>query len=50
MSRQSMGASVVVLGGGYAGTLAALRVAGRTRGTGVRVTLVNAADTFVEEP
>ena len=48
MSEQSLGASVVVLGGGYAGTLAALRVAGRTRGPGVRVTLVNATDTFVE--
>jgi NADH dehydrogenase FAD-containing subunit len=48
MSEQTKGPSVVVLGGGYAGTLAALRVAGRVRGAGVRVTLVNAADTFVE--
>ena len=48
MSEQTKEPSVVVLGGGYAGTLAALRVAGRARGAGVRVTLVNAADTFVE--
>src|SRR5262245_741741 len=48
MNEQTTGPSVVVLGGGYAGTLAALRVAGRARGAGVRVTLVNAADTFVE--
>jgi NADH:ubiquinone reductase (H+-translocating) len=37
---------VVVVGGGYAGALAALRLAGRTRGA--RVTLINGVDHFVE--
>lgn len=36
---------VVILGGGYAGVLAALRLSGRS---GARVTLVNAAPHFVE--
>ncbi len=42
------GPRVVVLGAGYAGLLAALRVAGRARRDGARVTLVNGADSFVE--
>lgn len=43
-------ARVVVIGGGYAGVLAALRVAGkaRRRGIPVEVTLVNGAPVFVE--
>ncbi|MEU4575294.1 MULTISPECIES: FAD-dependent oxidoreductase [Nonomuraea] len=39
---------IVVLGGGYAGLGAAKRAARRLRGAGARVTLVNAADRFVE--
>ncbi|MEO3886164.1 FAD-dependent oxidoreductase [Nonomuraea sp. B5E05] len=39
---------IVVLGAGYAGLGAAKRAARRLRSTGVRVTLVNAADRFVE--
>lgn len=39
---------VVVLGGGYAGTLAALRLAGKSKRRPVTVTLVNGADHFVE--
>ncbi|MET9533507.1 MULTISPECIES: FAD-dependent oxidoreductase [unclassified Streptomyces] len=39
---------IVVLGAGYAGLAAAKRTAGRLRGTGARVTLVNASDRFVE--
>ncbi len=39
---------VVVLGAGYAGLRAALRIARRTRRENVRVELINAADTFVE--
>ncbi|WP_431900995.1 NAD(P)/FAD-dependent oxidoreductase [Nonomuraea sp. bgisy101] len=39
---------IVVLGAGYAGLAAAKRAAGRLRGTDARVTLVNAADRFVE--
>ncbi len=39
---------VIVLGGGYAGTLAALRLAGKTKGRSVEVTLINGADHFVE--
>lgn len=38
---------IVVVGGGYAGMIAALRVAGRTRQRAA-VTLVNGSDTFVE--
>ncbi|TDD12525.1 oxidoreductase [Nonomuraea deserti] len=39
---------IVVLGAGYAGLGAAKRAARRLRSTGARVTLVNAADRFVE--
>lgn len=39
---------VVVLGGGYAGTLAALSIAGRTKRQAVEVVLVNGVDHFVE--
>lgn len=39
---------IVVLGAGYAGLAAAKRAARRLRRTGARVTLVNAADRFVE--
>ncbi|MEZ4621955.1 MAG: FAD-dependent oxidoreductase [Caldilineaceae bacterium] len=39
---------VVVLGGGYAGTLAALRLAGKTKGQSVEVLLLNGDDHFVE--
>lgn len=38
---------VVVLGGGYAGTMAALRVAGRGRGR-IEVTLIDPKDSFVQ--
>jgi NADH dehydrogenase FAD-containing subunit len=41
---------IVVLGAGYAGLLAALRLAGKTRGQGAVITLVNASDKFVERP
>ena len=39
---------VLVLGAGYAGLLAAVRLAGKTRKQDVAITLVNAADHFVE--
>ncbi|MEV5704569.1 FAD-dependent oxidoreductase [Actinoallomurus sp. NPDC052274] len=39
---------VVVLGGGYTGMLAAIRLAHRTRRTGVRITLVNPSARFTE--
>ncbi|MCB0106626.1 MAG: FAD-dependent oxidoreductase [Caldilineaceae bacterium] len=39
---------VIVLGGGYAGTLAALRLAGKTDQQSVEVILVNGHDHFVE--
>ncbi|ONH25870.1 NAD(P)/FAD-dependent oxidoreductase [Pseudofrankia asymbiotica] len=42
------GTRILVLGGGYAGVLAAVRVARRTRRRGGRVTLVNPSDRFVE--
>jgi NADH dehydrogenase len=39
---------VVVLGAGYTGMLAAIRLARRTRRAGVRITLVNPSDRFTE--
>lgn len=42
-----MASHTVILGAGYGGLLAALRLARRTHGTR-RITLVNASDTFVE--
>lgn len=41
---------IVVLGGGYAGVMAALRLAGKTRRLGTEITLVNGLDHFVERP
>jgi len=40
--------SIVMIGAGYGGLMAAIRLAGRTRRRPVQVTLVNAVDTFVE--
>ena len=42
--------TVFILGGGYAGMMAAVRLAGRTRRQSVSITLVNATDCFVERP
>lgn len=42
--------NILVIGGGYAGVMAALRVAGKTRRQPVTVTLVNGLDHFVERP
>jgi NADH dehydrogenase FAD-containing subunit len=39
---------IIIIGAGYAGLLAAARLAGKTRRTKVAITLVNAAETFVE--
>ncbi|WP_436788605.1 NAD(P)/FAD-dependent oxidoreductase [Yinghuangia sp. YIM S10712] len=39
---------IVVLGAGYTGMLAAIRLAHRTRRAGVRITLVNPSDRFTE--
>jgi NADH dehydrogenase FAD-containing subunit len=39
---------IVIIGAGYAGILAAARLAGRTRRQNVEITLVNAAEVFVE--
>ncbi len=39
---------VVVIGAGFAGVLAARRLAWKTRGTGASITLVNGTDEFVE--
>ncbi|MFI8243118.1 NAD(P)/FAD-dependent oxidoreductase [Streptomyces sp. NPDC085866] len=46
--RAQGGHRVVVLGAGYTGMLAAIRLAHRTRRTGVRVTLVNPSARFTE--
>ncbi|MEU5881441.1 FAD-dependent oxidoreductase [Spirillospora sp. NPDC047279] len=42
------GHHIVVLGAGYTGMLAAIRLARRTRRTGARITLVNPSSRFVE--
>ncbi len=39
---------VIVIGGGYAGLLATVRLAGRIRGLPAKITLVNESDVFVE--
>lgn len=39
---------IVVIGAGYAGLLAAIRLAGKTRSSNVQITLVNGSDVFVE--
>ncbi|MCB0166041.1 MAG: FAD-dependent oxidoreductase [Anaerolineae bacterium] len=41
---------IVVLGGGYGGMMAALRLAGKSKRLTTTVTLVNALDYFVERP
>ena len=41
---------VLILGGGYAGVMAAVRLAGKSRRRNSCVTLVNAIDQFVERP
>ncbi len=40
--------NILIIGAGYAGTLAALRLAGKTRNQSTHITLINASDTFVE--
>jgi NADH dehydrogenase FAD-containing subunit len=39
---------VVIIGGGYAGLMTALRLAGKSKAQSPQITLVNASDTFVE--
>ena len=46
--KETKQSKVVVLGGGYAGTLAALSIAGRTKRAAVDIILVNGVDHFVE--
>jgi len=41
---------IIVLGGGYAGIMAAVRLAGKTKRLDAAVTLVNGLDHFVERP
>lgn len=41
---------IMVLGGGYAGVMAAIRIAGKTKKLNTAVTLINALDYFVERP
>ena len=48
MSEQTT--NIVILGGGYAGIMAALRIAGKTKRLDTAVTLINALDHFVERP
>ncbi|WP_420642012.1 NAD(P)/FAD-dependent oxidoreductase [Candidatus Leptofilum sp.] len=41
---------ILVLGGGYAGIMATLRLAGKTKWLNTQITLVNGLDHFVERP
>ncbi len=41
---------IVILGAGYAGLMAALRLSGKTQGLDVQLTLVDAAPVFVQRP
>jgi NADH dehydrogenase len=43
-------AQIVVLGVGYAGMMAALRLSGKTRKLNSRIVLINGDDTFIERP
>jgi NADH dehydrogenase len=47
-TKQQNKKQVIIIGGGYAGTLAAIRLAGKIRKEAVQITLVNGADTFFE--
>lgn len=41
---------IVVLGAGYAGMMAALRLSGKTRKLNTEIMLINGVDTFIERP
>jgi NADH dehydrogenase FAD-containing subunit len=42
--------NIIVLGGGYSGVMAALRLAGKTKQLDTSITLINALEHFVERP
>jgi NADH:ubiquinone reductase (H+-translocating) len=46
--QQGKATEVLVLGGGYAGVVAAIRLSRKTRGANVRITLINGREYFVE--
>jgi NADH dehydrogenase FAD-containing subunit len=48
MAQPKHSVNVVVVGGGYAGVMAALRLAGKTRKADVQLTLINGSSAFVE--
>jgi NADH dehydrogenase FAD-containing subunit len=50
MSHQQNPLQVVVIGAGYAGLMAAFRLAGKTRNHHLAITLVNPVENFVERP
>ncbi|HEX2621964.1 MAG TPA: FAD-dependent oxidoreductase, partial [Phototrophicaceae bacterium] len=41
---------IVIIGAGYAGLIAALRLSGKNRGQSVEITLINASDQFAKRP
>ena len=41
---------ILILGGGYAGLMAALRLAGQSKGLNLSITLINGLEHFVERP
>jgi NADH:ubiquinone reductase (H+-translocating) len=41
---------IIIVGAGYAGLMCALRVAGKSKRLGTRVTLINGSNVFVERP
>ncbi|MEM7335023.1 MAG: FAD-dependent oxidoreductase [Chloroflexota bacterium] len=42
--------NILILGGGYAGLMAALRLSGRTKKLSTKITLINGSEQFVERP
>lgn len=48
MAKQNI--KILVLGAGYAGMMAALRLSGKTKKLGVDITLVNGQDVFIQRP
>lgn len=41
---------IVIIGAGYAGMMATLRLSGKTRGQNVTITLINGVDVFIQRP
>jgi len=50
MNSKNQSTKIVIVGAGYAGLMAAQRLAGKTRGLNVQLTLINGSDRFDQRP